>query len=500
MRGIGLYISLLAFFIGILLGSFVMFTYAVGASLIFLFTCGIAGYVLTRQRWALVALVAAGMLAFGTARTVLAPHGLPPEWRPLLGTHIALEGTVVSQPDVRESSTRLTVEARVQSATARFIAAVPGTDRYEVGDEVRVTGVLKRPEQFAIDGGRTFAYDRFLAKDSIFGIVQPARAEVVGKKGGAWITALRGLQFVHDTFIAALSKVLTEPENALAAGLIAGGKQGLGKPLVEAFTISGLLPIVVLSGYNVTIVAEGIRRAFGWLPCRAGLLFAALAVILFVLAAGGGASAWRAGVMAMFAIVAKATGRRYDAPRALVIVLALMVLLSPLELAFDPGLQFSFAATLGLVIGTPAVEYRLRWIRSALIRSTLATTLAAQAAVLPLLLYQTGNLSVFSVPANLLVLPSIPVAMALSAVAALAGLLPLPQAILALVALPAHAVLAYVIAVAETVASFPLAHAIVPAFPFWCVPSAYAALWLGWRRLKHTDAAGYPAASVPARA
>jgi competence protein ComEC len=171
-----------------------------------------------------------------------------------------------------------------------------------------------------------------------------------------------------------------------------------------------------------------------------------------------------------------------------------MVLMSPLSLLYDPGLQFSFLATLGLIVGSPLVAGVLRWVRNEFTRDILASTVAAQMGVLPLLLYHTGNLSFVSMLANVLVLPVIPAAMALSALAALAALLPIPEAVLSFLSLPAYIALTYIIRVAEWSAALPFARAIVPAFPLWVTVIAYLVLGLGVIRATQSGAAFVPVA------
>lgn len=266
-------------------------------------------------------------------------------------------------------------------------------------------------------------------------------------------------------------RALPQAQAALASGLIAGGKQGLGDDLLEAFTIAGLLPIIVLSGYNVMIVADWIRKLFGFLPKRFSVLLSALAVAAFVLAAGGGSSAVRAGLMAGLALFARITNRTYVALRSLAVVFIGMLFLNPLLLFNDPGFQFSFVATLGLIIGTPLIEARLSWIRSSFLKEVVATTVAAQIAVLPILLYQTGNLSLVSFLANVLVLPFVPLTMLLSFLAALVSFV-LPV-IAPLAGAPAFVFLSYIIGVGEITASLPYAHLVVYSFPFWIVIGLY---------------------------
>ncbi|HEV7121490.1 MAG TPA: ComEC/Rec2 family competence protein [Candidatus Paceibacterota bacterium] len=422
--------------------------------------------------------------AFGIWRASIAPMSALPAFDTLFGTKVSLEGTIVAPPDMRESSDRLTVQLERNGAKMRIIASAPLTAAFHVGDRVRVSGTLAPPAPFDSDGGRIFRYDQFLAKDGIFGVVQPAQAAVIGRDPDPWLSFLRFLQSIKDAFDTATEQAIPQPESALAIGIIAGGKQGLGMRLLDAFTIAGMLQIVVLSGYNVMIVAEGVLAALRAVPKRAALVIAAAVISLFVLAAGAGSSAVRAGIMALLALTARGTHRSYDVLRSLFAALVLMLLWNPLLLAFDPGLQLSFMATLGLVLLSKPIELRLVWIGSPMLREMLATTLAAQIAVLPLLLYQSGNLSLVAIPANVLAMPVLPAAMALSAIAAACAFVCnsfVPM--LSLIAgIPAYVLLAYVIGIAEYSARIPYANIILPAFPAWWLVPAYALI--GWLVLK----------------
>lgn len=425
--------------------------------------------------------------SIGIWRTHTAPTELPSTFVPLLDKKNIFVGVVVAPPDLRESSDRLTVEIERGDGKTRIIASASLRDTYHVGDIVRVTGLLKEPEPFDSDGGRIFRYDQFLAKDGVFGLVSPAQVEVVGQSRSAWLAFLRFLERIKDAFIHAIGQSIAEPESALAVGIIAGGKQGLGTRLLDAFTVTGMLQIVVLSGYNVMIIAEGVLATLRALPKRTALSIAAIVIALFVLAAGAGTAAVRAGIMALISLFARGTNRTYDVLRALFAALILMLLAEPLLLVFDPGLQLSFMATLGLVLGSNLMEVWLVRIRNATFREMLATTLAAQAAVLPLLLYQSGNLSFVAIPANLLAAPVLPAAMAASAIAALCAfvLAPIHPVLPFISGIPAYLFLTYVTHVAEIGANVPYANIILPAFPAWWLVPAYVVLgWIVWKEKK----------------
>ncbi len=430
-------------------------------------------------------------VVLGTLRVQLVPRDIPEPFQSLLGATVTLTGTVVALPDIRETSDRITVEIASAGARTRIIASAPLYPELHAGDIVRISGPLKKPAPFDTDGGRSFAYDEFLRKDGVYAVMQPAGVQVIGTSRGVWLDTLRLLGYATNAFNAQLQRSLPEPESSLATGILIGGKQGLGTKLIDEFTVAGMLQIVVLSGYNVMIVANGILRALSFLPKRIAAGIALLSIALFVLAGGAGASAVRAGIMAWFSIIATTYHKKYEVVRILFVALFLLVVWKPLSLVYDPGLQFSFLATLGLIAGSSQLMARLEFIRNLALREMFATTIAAQLGVLPLLLWQSGNLSLVALFANIAVMPIIPFAMASSA---LAGLLALPLGILhralpELVGVPAYLSLWFVIHVATVSSALPFANVVLPRFSFWIVVASYAALaYLAWRLRTEPDA------------
>jgi competence protein ComEC len=413
-------------------------------------------------------------MTLGSGRVLLAERDVPPVLRTDVSEVVTYEGVVVADPDIREVSQRVVVRVEKGEEEIRLLTVAPRYPVLSYGDTVRVTGELSYPEPFETLGGRVFDYPAYLRKDGILLMLPQAEVEKIETSVPRSMYVLRALFAARKAFASGVARAIPEPAASLAMGMLVGGKQGLGKELLEAFTLSGLLPIVVLSGYNVMIVAEAVLRMLKRTPQRFATSVAALTIILFVLSAGAGASAFRAGSMACIALFARATGRTYDALRILFVVFVFMVAWNPYLLLHDPGFQFSFAATLGIIIGSPTVSGWLSWIRSSLVREVSATTIAAQLFVLPLLLYETGMLSLVAVPANILALPLVPLAMLLSFMAGIVGII-IPAAA-PLAGLPAYLVLSLVIAIATTSAELPLAAHTISQFPFFVVILLYALL------------------------
>ena len=468
--------------------------------------CG-AWFLSERRAYTLAAIFCIA-LALGGWRMAASESPLPQAFVGDLKQRITYEAVVVGDPDLRDASQRVALRVSKGTEVTKVLAVAPRAPRVEVGDTVTVSGTLALPEPFADEGGRVFRYDRYLEREGIRFLLEFATLRVEEKASPYSLPA--ALARVKHAFVDGVNAALPEPYASLASGIVIGGKSGLGAELKETFTRSGLVHIVVLSGHNVMIVASWaiaffvlifarIETLFGKrVPRYASVALGALALILFVGIAGASSTAVRAALMALIALYARATARTYAASRALLVVILLMLLYNPLYLAFDPGFGLSVVATAGLIWLAPLLELwfdpahhkRLFILKSEFVRSAVATTLAAQVAVLPLLLYQTGNLSLVAIPANIVASLFTPLAMAFSYLAGFGGMLfaSLAPTLSIIIGLPAYLTAAALIGIAEASAALPLAAFAVPAFPFLLVLALYAGLAYATARLKRSSA------------
>lgn len=403
-----------------------------------------------------------------------------------LGEEVTIEGVVVQEPDVRDSGTRITVEtdtlitkyAKDEVGAGILVQAPPHTS-VSYGDRVRAYGTLRVPESFDTGEGRQFNYPEYLAAQGIGYQLAFAQIESTGEYGGNPIKALAIR--AKELYLRGERAVLPEPEAGLAGGITVGDKRSIGPELSADFQRVSLIHMVVLSGYNITVVINAVARMLEWAPQSVRFGASGFVVVFFILMSGGAASAVRAGLMALVAVYAHASKRVFLASRALGVVAFGMVLHDPFTLAFDPSFQLSTLATIGLIAFTPLFAAHLSWVSKRFgMREIMASTLGTQLAVLPYLLYQNGNLSLVSLPANLLALAPVPLAMFFSALAALGGIL--FGAYATLLAAPAYLILAYIIAVGRFFADLPFAAVSLPAFSVWWVVAAYALLFgAAWR-------------------
>ncbi len=406
---------------------------------------------------------------------------------PFLHAPVVLEGVIRNEPDERETNTRFTVRVeKVGSDVLRnrsnILVIAPREPRYRYGDRLRFEGDIKRPENFLDDvTQREVPYRSYLSKDGIYYETFQPRIELVNRGEGNFVA--EQLFAFKRRFIENLNTAIPQPQASLLAGLVVGAKQSLGKKLLDDFRTVGVIHIVVLSGYNITIIAYFIEWLFSRLRKNLRMIVASLGIILFAVMVGAGATVVRASVMALFVILATSTGRTYQVTRALIIAGTLMILQNPKILVFDVSFQLSFLSTLALIFLSPIIEQRLLFVTEKWkIREVLTATVSTQLFVLPFLLYKMGQVSLVSLPVNLLILFFIPVTMLFGFLTGIAGFLSvglsLPFAYLA------YFLLSYELKVVEIFSALPFASVSVIHIPVFLVVFAYIGYALLFRRFR----------------
>ena len=361
--------------------------------------------------------------------------------------------------------------------------------RFSYGNRIAFTGNLSKPFNFSSDNGRSFDYQGYLAKDDVYYQMKSAAvvlADTDSDTPSFSITAV--LLWLKRHFVSNLESALGEPQAALAGGLVVGDKSALGKDLLNDFRIVGLIHIVVLSGFNITIVGVALRRLLSRLPRVWGITIGGIGIALFGILVGGGATVVRSCFMAGVALIADLIRRDYSVPRALAFAALIMLIADPLILMHDPSFQLSFLATIGLILLAGPIEDKLGWIPDLFgMRGTIAACLSTQIFVSPFILYMMGQISIVGVVVNILVLPFIPLTMLAVFLCGALGFISAPLSIVA--GWAAHLLLSYELFMVEWFARLPYAAAYVPPFSFWWVVGFYAAFVSGFVYMKRRRAA-----------
>jgi competence protein ComEC len=338
----------------------------------------------------------------------------------LIGEKVTLSGLVLSEPAVNDNTQKiiLTVnnvihDQATTSVSGQVLVQAGLSPVINYGDRLKVSGTLSVPTtntKATSTVAEQFDYGQYLAKDDVFYQLSFAQVSVISHNEGNYIKS--NLLKFKNSFMGNLNQLLLEPESSFMGGLLLGAKASLSKEWVTIFSRSGVSHLVALSGYNITIVAEGIMKVLAFLPGYLSLFGGVLGIIGFVIMAGGSSTAVRASLMALLVLLAKAVGRQYDITRALAIAGIFLLLVNPKILVFDLSFQLSFLATLAMIYVAPILSGRLKFITEKFgLREMASATLSAQIVVLPLLLHKMGWLSLVALPVNLMILPFIPLTM-----------------------------------------------------------------------------------------
>jgi len=469
---------MLLFFIFSIIGIALSFIHASFASLFTFLFLGIIFLLCSkkysdsaeRQIYMFLAIILIG-LSLGQARVMLISY---PDISPstsFVEKKITIRGVVGREPVSDGKFQNVLVRTRelvLASTTQPFITGVlvktPAFPEFRYGDVVEARGTLRIPMSIENEDGRTFDYQMYLFKDSVTHTLSSASVKMVGEEGNPVLKFLFGIK---RHFLSSIRSVIPEPEAGLLAGILLG-TDTLQKSIKDEFRVAGLSHIIVLSGYNITIVAESLLKMVSLVSMRFAFGFSFVGVILFVLMAGAGASAVRAGVMASIALIGRSFGKTYNASRALFLAVWGMSMWNPFIVLYDPSFHLSVIATYGIMYVTPIVEIFMEKYASFLtkrfgLRELSATTLGAQLSVLPYILYMSGNFGIYAFPANFLVLPFVPLTMLLGFLTALFGFV--SRFVGLIPGIPTYALLWWDLFIARLVSKLPYANIHIPYIP-----------------------------------
>lgn len=219
---------------------------------------------------------------------------------------------------------------------------------------------------------------------------------------------------IRDQFASNIRQVIDEPQASLGIGYLVGQKSTLPQSLQQALQIVGLTHIVVASGYNLTILVRFARRLFSPISKYLATVASGSMIGGFILITGFSPSMTRAGLVAGISLATWYYGRSIHPLVLLPFVAALTVLVNPSYMWGDLGWYLSFAAFAGVMILAPLLQnYFFGHKKPGTIRQIFGETISAQLLTMPIIALSFGTIALFALPANLLVLPFVPLAMIL---------------------------------------------------------------------------------------
>ena len=351
----------------------------------------VLAYFWPRVAFVVVALIAGMILVFVRCSNELTGEDYVGQF---YGQNVVVTGTINGDPETDENTTKFKLnelrfgENEEYATNGSVYVSEYKNEKLAWGDKVTLEGKM-------VEGFGT--YVGYMYKPEIKKWEKP--------EPGNWVIRVR------NWFAERIERLVPEPQVKLGLSYLLGMKSGLPDDLDGNLRTVGLVHIVVASGAHLAILVEIARRIFGKLSRFAGLFFSVLFVIFFMAMVGWTPSIMRAGIMTILTIVAWYVGRKFAPWRIILLVAAGTLLINPMFIV-NLGWLLSFASFAGImVLGPRFTKFCYGEKKPGFVMETVITTLAATAMTLPIILYYYGTVSLISVLANLLILPTLPFAM-----------------------------------------------------------------------------------------
>ncbi len=335
-------------------------------------------------------------------------------------TEITFQGIIIDEPDTRSDHIKYKVEGIDKKG--RVLVKSELFPKYNYGDVLEIKCALQVVEPI-----EDFRYDKYLALSGVYSLCYQGRIKLIDSAQGNLFKSL--IFKIKSKVVETSSQILPEPQASFLGGLLWGAKKGMPPDILENFNRTGVTHIIAVSGYNITIIAVMLTNLFISLGIsrKKAFILIVLGIIFFVIITGSPGSIVRAGIMGVIALISTTIGRATSMNNTLVIVCLIMLLFNPLVLIWDAGFQLSFLATIGLIYFVPILEKYTKWLPSFLeIRESLTTTISAIILTTPLILFQFKRFSFLAPIANLLILPVIPINMAVGFLGVVLGMIYVP--------------------------------------------------------------------------
>ncbi|WP_166670682.1 ComEC/Rec2 family competence protein [Olivibacter sp. XZL3] len=196
---------------------------------------------------------------------------------------------------------------------------------------------------------------------------------------------------------------------SLLAALVLGYRASLDQDVVNAFSATGTIHVLAVSGMHVGIVFAFLAFSLRWLDRPGWLKYIRLLLLLFfvwayVLITGFAPSVLRAAFMISVFVLGDTLRRNSNRYNSIAISAFFLLLCNP-KLLVEVGFQLSYLAVIGIIWLMPLLSnlLRCRYSLARRVWSYVSLCCAAQLANFPLVLYYFHLFPVYFLPANLFV-------------------------------------------------------------------------------------------------
>ncbi|MBD1842181.1 ComEC/Rec2 family competence protein [Cyanobacteria bacterium FACHB-63] len=272
------------------------------------------------------------------------------------------------------------------------LSKIDGEDLYP-GQAIAVQGNLYKPKPKMNPGG--FDFQKYLAQEGSFAGLKGTSIRLLDtNQKPTW-----GWWMIQQNIVRLQAKQFGNVEGSLISAMVIGGRVvDIPVDVKDAFSKIGLSHALAASGFQVTLILGVLLAVTRRFPKAVQVGTGATGLIVFMGLTGMQPAVFRAVIMG-FAVLLGVLLERYTKPlNALLIAAIILLIVEPLWI-WNLGFQFSFLATLGLLVTVPAISKRLDLLPTIIVPA-IAVPIAAFIWTLPLQLFAFGIVSPYCIPAN----------------------------------------------------------------------------------------------------
>ncbi len=322
------------------------------------------------------------------------------------------------------------------SYTARYIAVVEQSELVKHGTKLLITSdkigldegcILKGEVIFSSlsdMNSSSFNAERYYLPKKIMLTAEDISLSVIGEKKTFSLSGF--FSGVNRKLSAKIMAHFSYEAGGLQAAVLLGNREHLSDSVSRDFRRLGISHLLVVSGTHFSVIVSLLEQALRRLRLKRRLracLNMAL-IFLFMALTGFTPSVLRAGIMYIIAQLAVLVSRRVSSVSSLAFAGSVMVLINP-YIAVDCGMQLSFVAAYTCIA---FMKYKLffftnvknrnyrgsvaRFIKKVI--ETVLLTAFITVSTLPLMWLYFGEVSLLSIPANIIFIPAITLLMYLT--------------------------------------------------------------------------------------
>ena len=257
-----------------------------------------------------------------------------------------------------------------------------------------------------------FDYRKYMANNNVYHQVYLNNTSWKLLENPKGFNLLRTAHMISQKFISILNaNGLKGREFAVASALMLGQKDMLDNETLQAYSGSGVMHVLCVSGLHVGVIYLIINFLLGFIKSKGRILIFKTALIIisiwaYAILTGLSPSVMRAAAMFSFISVGNASKRYVHIINSLAVSAMLLLIIDPLMIS-NIGFQLSYIAILGIVfINKPIANLWDTKNRIAeYIWGLVAVSIAAQIATAPLALFYFHQFPAYFIPANLVAIP-----------------------------------------------------------------------------------------------